>query len=70
MHFPLLGRAGDFHPLERAHAGRVLKKMGQKGAGFNSREGGYIGIAGGIASGCKIHNNSQLAVPTGTAQII
>ena len=49
---------------------RVLKKMGQKGAGFNSREGGYIGIAGGIASGCKIHNNSQLAVPTGTAQII
>jgi len=24
--------------------------MGQKGAGFNSREGGYIGIAGGIAS--------------------
>jgi len=52
------------------HTGRVLKKMGQKGAGFNSREGGYIGIAGGIASGCKIHNNSQLAVPTGTAQII
>ncbi len=32
------------------HTGRVLKKMGQKGAGFNSREGGYIGIAGGIAS--------------------
>jgi len=26
MHFPLLGRAGDFHPLERAHAGRTKKK--------------------------------------------
>ncbi len=58
------------HVLRPILKGRVLKKMGQKGAGFNSREGGYIGIAGGIASGCKIHNNSQLAVPTGTAQII
>jgi len=41
----------------------VLKRWVWKSSGLNSREGGYIAIAGGIASGGKIHNNSQLAVP-------